>query len=105
MCRITCRTVIRKQLKFINRRQFTQDFIENELALHFSPLNVKKVLKAKNIAFEDGFTNFAINCPICEKNKEFHETSKVYVNKITGILFKVSCMHTQTRIISLLLAN
>lgn len=47
-----------------------------------SPALIKKKLRLNNLNFDEGFTCFIIPCKYCLEERK---TSKIYINKATGL--------------------
>lgn len=48
--------------------------------------DIRKVLRQKGFAVQEGFTSISTKCSICSGDQKPAD-SKVYVNKTTGIMF------------------
>ncbi|KAJ8924787.1 hypothetical protein NQ315_000940 [Exocentrus adspersus] len=60
-----------------------------------SPALIRKTLKANNITYEDGYTCFIAQCAFCHKStNSTKSTSKLYINKTTGMFMCASCKRT-----------
>lgn len=56
--------------------------------------NIRKVLRQKGFAVQDGFTSLTTKCTICteEKVEQKKADNKFYVNKTTGDKFLLLCL-------------
>ncbi|KAG5887525.1 hypothetical protein JTB14_022137 [Gonioctena quinquepunctata] len=53
-----------------------------------STASIKKALKLNNVNYEEGFTCFVVQCTMCHKPAK---SSKIYINKATGMFMCSSC--------------
>lgn len=60
--------------------------------------DIRKLLRQKGIPVQDGFTSVTTKCTICanEKDDQKKNESKLYVNKTTGIFFKINPTRNQS---------
>lgn len=47
--------------------------------------DIKKIIRQKGLAVQDGYTSFITKCTICAGNEKSSD-SKLYINKTTGTL-------------------
>ncbi|KAL3287920.1 hypothetical protein HHI36_002376 [Cryptolaemus montrouzieri] len=71
-------------------RSFKNTSIED--VPNVTPTSIKRVLKSLNIPFQEGFTCFVTECPICKENSK--HTADLYVNKTTGLFLCPKCKHS-----------
>ncbi|KAF5302673.1 hypothetical protein FQA39_LY10169 [Lamprigera yunnana] len=66
--------------------------ISFEEVIDVSPSTIRKILTTHKLNYEEGYTCFIINCPVCQKNVKSMNTPKLYINKTTGSFQCPSCL-------------
>nr|XP_023016578.1 twinkle protein, mitochondrial [Leptinotarsa decemlineata] len=56
-----------------------------------STVSIKKALKFNGVSYEDGYTCFIASCTLCHKHDKTVKSSKLYINKTTGMFMCSNC--------------